>query len=92
VGNNSYGANVYQNKNASSPYQRWHLNPADVSCNSADVPPAPVADVCSGRNSLRAGESYRMVNVDGKTRAYFLHVPKNYSGQSNVPLIIDYHG
>jgi hypothetical protein len=29
------------------------------------------------------------INVGWKTRGYFLHVPKNYSGQSNVPFIID---
>jgi hypothetical protein len=85
VSNNNYGANAYQEKKASSPYQRWHLNPAgESSCNSADVPPASVADVCLGRNSLRAGESYRMLNVGGKMHGYFPHLPKNFSGQSNV--------
>jgi len=92
AGNNNAGANVYQDKNASTPYQRWYLNPVDGICNNADEPSAPVVSGCSGGNSLSAGESYRMVNVGGKTRGYFLHVPNNYSGQSNVPLIIDYHG
>jgi hypothetical protein len=35
VGNDSHGANVYQQTDTASPYQRWYLNPVDETCSGA---------------------------------------------------------
>jgi hypothetical protein len=70
VTSSSAEASVYQDTTRSTQYQRWYLNPADGICNSADEPPNPIANSCSGGNSLRAGESCRMVNVNARTRGY----------------------
>jgi polyhydroxybutyrate depolymerase len=45
---------------------------------------------CPG-SSLVAGNFDREVIVDSTTRAYTLHVPPGYSGDTPIPLVLDFH-
>lgn len=54
VANASNGGNVYQQSDAASPYQRWYLNPVDISC--ADL--ANGAGTSAVSLSVTAGDGY----------------------------------
>jgi polyhydroxybutyrate depolymerase len=41
--------------------------------------------------TLQAGDSNATIMVGGTARTYILHVPTGYSGQSRVPLVLDFH-
>lgn len=46
-------------------------------------------------NGIYAGEEIngpRTINVDGKTRKYWLYVPASVEGQKNVPVVFSLHG
>jgi poly(3-hydroxybutyrate) depolymerase len=40
---------------------------------------------------LRPGDSNGTISVGGVSRTYILHVPPNYTGNTPVPLVIDFH-
>lgn len=49
----------------------------------------------TGSNGIYAGEEIngpRTINVDGKTRRYWLYVPASVEGQENVPVVFSLHG
>jgi polyhydroxybutyrate depolymerase len=46
--------------------------------------------ICPG-NALPPGDASREILVNGTSRAYLLHVPPSYSGNTPVPLVIDLH-
>jgi polyhydroxybutyrate depolymerase len=56
----------------------------------SDAPPIPVT--CPATSQLQPGETTQMVQVGGTTRRYILHVPGSYTGQTPVPLVLDWHG
>ena len=41
--------------------------------------------------ALSPGDENREIEVNGTTRAYTLHVPQGYSGNTPVPLVLDFH-
>lgn len=43
-------------------------------------------------SALRPGESTASLQVGGTTRRYVLYVPASYTGQTPVPLVLDFHG
>jgi polyhydroxybutyrate depolymerase len=49
---------------------------------------APVS--CSGKKAV-AGETNQTIQIGGTSRTYILHIPKNYTGNSPVPLVLDFH-
>lgn len=51
---------------------------------SADKP------VCEGKN-YASGDHNFSVTVGGKKRTFIMHVPEAYTGDSSVPLVVDYH-
>lgn len=46
---------------------------------------------CSSQ-TLQPGETYKSLSVDGVNRSYLLHVPRSYTGDTPVPLVLDFHG
>jgi polyhydroxybutyrate depolymerase len=42
--------------------------------------------------ALGPGDYSRTLEVDGRTRAYHLHVPRRYDGTQPVPLVLNFHG
>lgn len=49
-------------------------------------------EACSAGFALPAGVTKHTIDVDGMSRDYQLHVPSTYSGEREVPLILDFHG
>jgi len=47
---------------------------------------------CSPGSTLVPGETNRMVDVGGVMRSYILHVPDSYTGETPVPMVLDFHG
>jgi polyhydroxybutyrate depolymerase len=45
---------------------------------------------CAGKKAV-AGESNQTISVGGTSRTYILHIPSKYTGQSPVPLVLDFH-
>jgi|SRR5690625_177792 len=56
--------------------------------NGDDPDPPPTS--CT-HNTLQAGATTRTVTIDGQRRQYILHVPSNYDGSQEVPLLLDFH-
>lgn len=54
----------------------------------------PVVEVqsCPATSSLTPGETTEMIEVSGIMRRFILHVPASYTGQTPVPLVLDFHG
>jgi polyhydroxybutyrate depolymerase len=46
---------------------------------------------CSGRGSLRTGDTTVRLTVGGQARTFLLHVPASYKGDAPVPLLLDWH-
>jgi polyhydroxybutyrate depolymerase len=42
--------------------------------------------------ALAAGDHMMMLDHDGQSREYTVHVPAKYDGSKNVPLVLDFHG
>lgn len=57
------------------------------------TPTDPVeGEACTNTsNQLRPGETTRRISVNGQTRQYILNVPRSYDGETDVPLILDFH-
>jgi polyhydroxybutyrate depolymerase len=52
-----------------------------------------LAAIVLGREKLvRADDATATIEVDGRTRTYFAHVPSNYDGKHALPLVIVLHG
>ncbi len=49
-----------------------------------------MAIICA--DPLSAGDYTRTVDVDGRTRSYHLHIPKNYDPGKPTPVVLAYHG
>jgi polyhydroxybutyrate depolymerase len=47
--------------------------------------------VCPATGELKPGDTSEMIDIGGVTRTYLLHVPKSYTGQTAMPLLIDWH-
>ncbi len=62
------------------------LTPGD-----GDNPTVPAPGASCDTNQLTPGETNRTINVDGVRREYILYVPDNYSGNNDVPLLLDFH-
>jgi polyhydroxybutyrate depolymerase len=52
---------------------------------------APMPATCPSSATLVPGESTRTIDVGGTSRSYILHVPTSYTGQTPVPLVLDFH-
>jgi polyhydroxybutyrate depolymerase len=48
--------------------------------------PAPIEKI------NKAGDYHQTINVEGKDRPYFLHVPANYDASKPLPLVVMLHG
>lgn len=48
--------------------------------------------VCPATATLGPGDELRTIDVGGQARTYLLHVPAAYTGESPVPLLLDFHG
>jgi polyhydroxybutyrate depolymerase len=55
-------------------------------------PIQPVMQTCPATSMLRPGESTQTIQIGGVMRSYILHVPASYTGQTPVPLVLDWHG
>jgi polyhydroxybutyrate depolymerase len=49
------------------------------------------APSCPATSSLQHGDSSGTLQWGGQARTYVLHVPPGYTGQSPVPLVLDFH-
>lgn len=47
---------------------------------------------CPATSMLTPGEATQTIQVGGMTRSFILHVPASYTGQTPVPLVLDFHG
>jgi polyhydroxybutyrate depolymerase len=47
---------------------------------------------CPATTALRPGETTETIQVGSSSRRYILHVPASYTGQTPVPLVLDFHG
>jgi polyhydroxybutyrate depolymerase len=47
--------------------------------------------VCPEASTLAPGESNETATIGGATRDYILHVPDSYTGDTPMPLVIDWH-
>ncbi len=52
---------------------------------------APEVQDCSGK-TVTPGDHEIMLEVDGRSRSYVLHVPDSVDASGPVPLILDFHG
>jgi polyhydroxybutyrate depolymerase len=52
----------------------------------------PVMQTCPATSTLRPGETTETIQIGGVMRSYILHVPASYTGQTPVPLVLDWHG
>jgi polyhydroxybutyrate depolymerase len=48
--------------------------------------------IACGAGSLAAGDETVMLEIDGRTRTFHVHVPASYDGSTAVPLVLDFHG
>lgn len=48
--------------------------------------------IMSAANSFVKGKNRFLIQVDGDTREYFVHVPTNYDGTTNLPVVFMLHG
>lgn len=55
-------------------------------------PPPPEQAVCPPTSSLTPGEITVSIPAGGRDRTFILHVPQSYTGQTPVPLVLDWHG
>lgn len=46
--------------------------------------------LCADDN-LQPGQHQRSLTIDGQRRQYILHVPRSYTGDREVPLLLDFH-
>jgi polyhydroxybutyrate depolymerase len=46
---------------------------------------------CSGTSTIAKGDTNKTLSVGGMSRAYIVHVPSSYTGNSAVPLVLDFH-
>lgn len=53
---------------------------------------APAAAAPCTQNCLTPGEHIGAMLYKGLLRSYIVHVPASYTGRSDVPLVIDFHG
>lgn len=51
--------------------------------------PEPVS--CAGKTGVEAGDTNATITVGGTERSYIVHVPRNYTGDKPVPLVLDFH-
>jgi polyhydroxybutyrate depolymerase len=54
--------------------------------------PTEMPQTCPATSTLRAGETTETIQVGATSRRFILHVPRSYTGQTPVPLILDFHG
>jgi polyhydroxybutyrate depolymerase len=67
----------------------------DGSAGSAGTTAEPMPDppqTCPTPSTLPGGETTQTVQVGSLSRRFILHVPGSYTGQTPVPLILDFHG
>jgi polyhydroxybutyrate depolymerase len=55
-----------------------------------DAPVEP--QTCPATSALVPGETTVSIQAGGRQRAFILHVPASYTGQTPVPLVLDFHG
>lgn len=55
-----------------------------------DTTGAPT-ETCPPTASVGPGETNRSVTVGGTNRTYLLHVPPGYTGETPIPVVIDFH-
>jgi polyhydroxybutyrate depolymerase len=53
---------------------------------------APAPQTCATGLTLASGETTETVQVGAMSRRFILHVPASYTGDTPVPLVIDWHG
>jgi polyhydroxybutyrate depolymerase len=53
---------------------------------------APDVQTCPAASTLTPGETTETIQVGSATRSFILHVPASYTGETPVPLILDFHG
>lgn len=46
----------------------------------------------AAQGPLTSGDHEREIEVDGRTRSYLLHIPKNYDGSKPFPVVLCFHG
>jgi polyhydroxybutyrate depolymerase len=56
------------------------------------MPMQETPQTCPAMSLLKPGETTESVQVGGTTRTFILHVPRSYTGQTPVPLVLDFHG
>jgi polyhydroxybutyrate depolymerase len=65
-------------------------SPGDASQGVGDGGPATQV-ICPAMSALQPGDTNGTIQAGGTTRQYIVHVPSGYTGQSPVPLVLDYH-
>jgi polyhydroxybutyrate depolymerase len=55
-------------------------------------PPPPEQEACPPTSDLQPGEITVSIQAGGRNRSFILYVPASYTGQTRVPLVIDWHG
>jgi polyhydroxybutyrate depolymerase len=65
---------------------------------SVDVPTGgtggdqPEPQSCPATSTLVPGETNEAIEAAGRQRSFILHVPASYTGETPVPLVLDFHG
>jgi polyhydroxybutyrate depolymerase len=58
---------------------------------TGDAGPVDMPFMCPETSTLTPGESNETATIGGATRDYILHVPDSYTGDTPMPLVIDWH-
>jgi polyhydroxybutyrate depolymerase len=64
---------------------------ASVGTKTADSGGPPSVVTCVPGSTLPAGDTNASLQVGGTMRSYILHVPTTVTGQTPVPLVLDFH-
>ena len=51
-----------------------------------------ILSMLAGADSLGPGEHFRSLEVDGRTRSYFIHIPSKYDPKQPTPVVLAFHG
>ncbi len=75
---------------AVAPMAAFALGPIGGGGGGNNPDPTPPGAACDS-NQLSPGTTTRTITIDGQRREYILHVPRSYTGQNEVPLLLDFH-
>jgi poly(3-hydroxybutyrate) depolymerase len=78
-------------RDGSQPGQDAALDASSGDAGSAPEAGTQVPATCPSASTLRPGDTTRTVQVGGTSRTFILHIPTGYTGQSPVPLVVDWH-